>query len=490
MNLLKRLKQKLSNLPDLPGIYIFLDKSSNVLYVGKARSLKKRVKSYFTRSSYSPRIAELCREIADFKYFITKSEIDALILECNLIKRCRPRYNINYKDDKSYPFIQITKEKFPSISLVRIPPSAINNERCTMNKVLLFGPYPKVKIVKEALRKLRSIFPSRNCRREIREDKKTPLCLDYHIGLCCGPCQHKIGIEEYRRLVRSVILFLKGEKKGLVNELKRRMNKLSKELRFEEAAKIRNQLLGLEEIIGTGSVMLTSMPTKVPVPILQELQTTLNLPSTPVYIEGFDVSNIGGEFATGALVVFKDGVPYKNGYRHFSIKTVKGINDVEMLEEIVHRHYNNLIEEDEKFPDLILVDGGIGQLNAVSEVLKEFKLKIPVISLAKKFEEIFKKEDGNVRRIYLPLISPILHLLQHIRDEAHRFAVKYHKILRDKKMRESVLDEIPGIGERRKQKLLKHFGSIEKIKESSMEELKRLGIPSNVAQQILEPIGD
>ncbi|PIU51348.1 hypothetical protein COS91_04915 [Candidatus Desantisbacteria bacterium CG07_land_8_20_14_0_80_39_15] len=471
---------RLKDLPELPGIYVFFDKTGNVIYVGKARSLKKRVKSYFTRGSYSPRLAQLREEITNFKYFITKSEVDALILECNLIKRCRPKFNIDYKDDKSYPFIQITKEKFPSISLIRIPPSVADEVVYTSDDALLFGPYPKVKIVKEAIRKIRSIFPLRNCRRKIREDKKTPLCLDYHIGLCCGPCQNKIELEEYRRFVRKVILLLRGEKKGLVNDLKRGMDRLSRELKFEEAAKLKNQLLGLEEIIGTGGGLS---------PSLQELQSVLNLPFLPMRIEGFDVSNIGGEFATGALVIFQNGVPCKNGYRHFSIKTVHGINDVQMLAEIVRRTCSAAARPpDPSFllPDLILVDGGIGQLNAVSKVLEEYNFKIPVISLAKKLEEVFKKEHGKIQKLHLSLNSPVLHLLQHIRDESHRFAIKYHRILRDKEMKKSVLDEIPGIGEKRKQRLLKHFGSIEKIRESNIEELKELGIPSNIAQQILE----
>ena len=482
---MNKLEKKLKDLPESPGIYIFFDRTGDVLYVGKALSLKKRVRSYFTKSFHSPRIARLREKIADFKYSVTKSEVDALILECNLIKRYRPKYNIDYKDDKSYPFIKITKEPFPSISLVRIPSLATGHQTLITNN-FLFGPYPKVRIVKEAMRKIRSIFPLRSCHRVIRENKTTPFCLDYHIGLCSGPCQHKIEKDDYRRLVRGVILLLKGKKRGLVNELRHRMNKLSNELKFEEATRIRNQLLGLEEIIGLG--VPAGVPTRSVgrgLSPLKELRSALNLPSLPVYIEGFDVSNIGGEFATGALVVFQNGIPYKNGYRHFGIKTVEGINDVQMLAEVARRHYRNLMEEKERFPDLILVDGGVGQLNAVSAILNEFKLKIPIVSLAKRLEEVFKKEDGRVREIHLSLSSPALHLLQHIRDEAHRFALKYHKILRDREMKKSILDEISGIGEKRKQKLLKHFGSIEKIRKSSMEELRKIGIPSNLAKQIL-----
>ena len=480
--------------------------------------------------------------IVNFKYFITESEVDALILECNLIKKYRPEYNIDYKDDKSYPFIKITRESFPSISLVRIPPSFTNDYPTHAKRgcpatihEYLFGPYPKVKIVKEAMRKIRSIFPLRNCQREIREEKTTPLCLDYHIGLCAGPCEHKIAKEEYRKLVRGLTLLLKGEKKGLIRDLKRRMNELSRDLKFEEAARLRNQLLGLEELVGTGSVQsgwglshLTSSGTtrliggypdsalaKQSRP-LRELQFALNLPSLPVRIEGIDVSNIGGDFATGSLVIFNEGVPCKNDYRHFRIKSVEGINDVQMLAEVARRHYSSDImpEADPPeprwresgplqincsaprgypihhtmpllFPDLILVDGGIAQLNAVSKALEEFKLKIPIVSLAKRLEEVFKKEGGKVRKIYLSLSSPALHLLQHIRDEAHRFAIKYHKILRKKELRKSILDEIPGIGEKRKKILLKYFRSIEEIKKSSIDELKKLGIPSSIAWQIL-----
>jgi len=492
------LREKISSLPQAPGIYIMLDKKGNVLYVGKARSLKKRVSSYFTRGSSSLKTERLKEEIGDIKYFITKSEVDALILECSLIKRFHPPYNIDYKDDKSYPFIRITKELFPSISLVRIPPS-LTADYLSRENCILFGPYPKVKLVKEALRKIRKVFPLRSCTREIGQNKSAPLCLDYHVGLCAGPCQNLIEVGDYRALVRRVYMLLKGERRGLMKELRKKMYALSKQLKFEEAARIRNQLLGLEEITGTaesGSFTEAKTGGMCSLP-LQELQSALNLPSLPVHIEGLDISNLGGDFATGAVVVFKNGVPYKNGYRHFGIKTVQGVNDVQMLAEIARRHYSQIslsitcstaIHSAGSFllPDLILVDGGIGQLKAVSNVLKELKLKVPVISIAKKFEEVFKEENGRIKKILLSLTSPGLHLLQYIRDEAHRFAIKYHKILRDREMKKSVLDGIRGIGEKRKQKLLSHFGSIEKVMESSIEELKGLGIPEKIAQQILE----
>jgi len=413
---------------------------------------------------------------------------------------------------------------------------------------ILFGPFPKVKLVRTALRKIRRIFPVRGCAREISAEKTTPACLDLQVGLCSGPCQLRISAEEYQALTRGIYLLLKGEKKWLFRDLKRRMERFSKELRFEDAAKVRNQLLGLKGIVDAGqgeNAAFFGGPSykKHAGRMLEELKTALGLPGIPSYIEGLDISNIGGDYATGSVVAFKDGVPFKNGYRHFRIKTVRGSNDVEMLAEVAERRYKNspqsirpkqpwgetspclcagravhspqqeddntaqsskLKAQSEKksepydarrptsdgvYPDLVLVDGGIAQLNAVSAKLKELNVKIPLASIAKKFEEVFMDgcANGKARKICdLSMTSPALHLLQNVRDEAHRFAIRYHKILRGRDVSKSVLDGIKGIGEKRKKALLSRFGSVDGIREASVRELKKIGIPEKISEEIIE----
>jgi len=553
-NVKLQIKEKIKTLPEAPGVYVMFGKGGEVLYVGKARSLRKRVSSYFTRSKKAPKIERLTEEVEDIKFYPAKSEVDALILELGFIKRYRPPFNTAYKDDKSYPFIKITKEPFPSVSLVRLPPSSAvgslsaGHWPLATGNCILFGPFPKVKLVREALRKIRRIFPVRGCAREISDEKTTPACLDLQVGLCSGPCQLLISAEDYRVLAHGIYLLLKGEKKWLFRDLKRRMERLSKELRFEDAAKVRNQLLGLKGIVDAGqgeNAAFFGGPSykKHAGRMLEELKTALGLPGIPSYIEGLDISNIGGDYATGSVVAFKDGVPFKNGYRHFRIKTVRGSNDVEMLAEVAERRYKNspqsirpkqpwgetspclcagravhspqqeddntaqsskLKAQSEKksepydarrptsdgvYPDLVLVDGGIAQLNAVAAKLKELNVKIPLASIAKKFEEVFMGgcANGKARKICdLSMTSPALHMLQNVRDEAHRFAIRYHKILRGRDVSKSVLDGIKGIGEKRKKALLSRFGSVDGIREASVRELKKIGIPEKISEEIIE----
>ena len=511
---MSNIKDKAKDLPEKPGIYIMMDAKGDVLYVGKAISLKKRVSSYFFRSQDNPKTRELVGRIADIKYFTTKSEIDALILECSLIKRYRPKYNIEYIDDKSYPFIKITKDEFPSITVVRIPPSSVQS--LNSSDFILFGPYPKVDSMRETLHVICRVFPVRSCSRRINSAKKTKVCLDYHVGLCSGPCQHLIDREKYKALVKSIYILLKGEKIGLIKDLKKRMVRASKALHFEDAAKIRNQISGLMQLIDVSQSHSFLPGIRQPglnarrSGALQELKEKLKLDSVPQFVEGFDISNISGSFATGSVVVFKDGIPYKNGYRHFGIKTVKGANDVGMLAEIAERRYKfnksrqSTVHGQEKtvdrgpwtvdkntqteLPDLILVDGGVAQLKAVAAVIKGLNLKVPVISLAKKYEEIYTIDGSQIKKVYMPLVSAGLQLLQHVRDEAHRFAIQYHKLLRDKEINKSRLDEIKGIGMQRKKILFEHFGSLEAIREASVEDLKSIGIPSDIARQVLSMI--
>jgi len=476
------LKNKVKNLPQVPGIYIYFGKNHAVIYVGKARNLKRRVSSYFIKnSSHGPKIRQMVGKIEDIEFIATENEAKALILENKLIKKYLPKYNVAYKDDKSYPFISITKESFPRISFIRLPRALTENDPDISRKSFLFGPYPKVYVVKQAIKKICSIFPLRTCRKEIKKDKTDKPCLNYHIGICSGPCAAKITNAEYKNLVRNTILLLRGKKKKLLKSLREEMKDQSSLLKFEEAAKIRNQIFGLKQIVDVKNTGVKEDQRLV------ELKNSLNLKAIPEKIEGLDISNIAGKYSVGSVVVFKKGRPSNKDYRQFKIKTVSGVNDTQMIREIAKRRYRRIAGENPSdLPDLIVVDGGVGQLNALNDVLKELKLDVASIGLAKKMEEIFKQENAKIKKIVLENNSGALHLLQHLRDEAHRFAVRYHKILRHKALTKSFLDEIPGIGDKIKKKLINYFGSPLAIKKASFEELIKSGISKNIALKIFK----
>ncbi|MEA1965569.1 MAG: excinuclease ABC subunit UvrC [Candidatus Aerophobetes bacterium] len=591
MNLIEKVRE----LPDKPGIYVLKGKGGEVIYVGKAISLKKRVPSYFQKGTSSPRIDSLRSRVSDLEWLVTDSEAEAFLLESNLIKHYRPRYNIRLRDDKSYPYIKLTTfEPFPRLFLTRNPEEDGSQ---------YFGPYTDVKAARKILYLLHRFFPLRRCKGKFKFKEKP--CLNYHIKECSAPCVGKISQSDYSLLVKGVSLFLQGHYEALLSRLKEEMLQASQEEEFERAAKIRDCIRGIQRISQTQKV--TSFPgedkdliasvvarekvcilvfliregkivekkqfffiigeedkegemlsffihhyyaktsfipqeiliqseipelgkitewflqkkgkkVKLTVPkrekkaelmelakknaylvlrrereknkrrALWELKQYLNLKEEPWRIEGFDISNIQGKVATGSVVVFREGKAEKDGYRRFKIKNVKGIDDFAMLSEVIYRRYRRLVKEKLPLPQLILVDGGKGQVSSCVKVLKELNLEhIPLIGLAKGFEEVYLPYQS------LPLSisrdSAALKLLQEIRDETHRFARSYHIKRRRKRIKSSFFDGIPGIGERTKKLLLTHFKSISEIK--NIDELKKIpGIGEKTARKVLEYLNE
>jgi excinuclease ABC subunit C len=609
-----QLKEQLFSIPPKPGVYLMVDVNGKVIYVGKAVNLRNRVRSYFHASAdHSPKTHYLKQDIADLDFIVTASELEALILECNLIKKYQPRYNVRLKDDKRYPYIKITwQESYPRIFTVR---------RMQNDGAKYYGPFTATWAVSQTLDLLRKIFPYLSCKREITgQDKRA--CLYYHIGRCPGPCIGAVSQEEYRSLVNQICRFLEGKSEEIIDDLRSQMKAASERLEFERAAALRDQIVALERVTerqrivssaladedviafarqdgdacvqvffirrgkligreyfvleGTADedarlimtsfvkqfydkaayvpseVLLqsdideaiiiqswlrskrgTKVTLKVPrrgqkkelvqmaaenaaetlahlraqwlldegksVEALAELQEHLELAQPPARIECYDISNIQGKAATGSMVVFVKGVPRKSAYRRFKIRTVEGADDYAMMQEVLRRRFRRAAGETKKkgglaedkpwaiLPDLVVVDGGKGQLNAALEVMDEYGLReaVPVAGLAKEREEIFV--PGQPDPILLPRGSQGLFLMQRIRDEAHRFALQYHRRLREKKTLTSTLEEIPGIGPKRRQALFKHFGSLEGIREATVEELMAVpGMTRRTAEQVKE----
>lgn len=404
------LLNRLGDLPDQPGVYLFKDAQGRVLYVGKALSVRKRVSSYFhTPTGLAPRIQRLVPLIADVEVQSTASEAEALLLEAQLIKELRPKYNVAYRDDKSYPRLKLTDEPFPRLVVTR--DRQPDGSR-------YFGPYADAGLLRQARQFLRRVFPLRTC----RTFPKTP-CLEYHLGQCLAPCVGYINEASYQRIVDDLVAFLEGKRDGLLRDLARRMKQCSRDQRFEEAARLRDQIEALTSIIVAKEKSAQAGP-------LEQLQLALKLPVLPRRIEAFDISNLYGQFAVGSMVVFTDGKPHKAHYRHFKIKTVQGIDDTRMMREVIRRRYGGSLAQELPAPDLILVDGGKGQLGAALQELAALNLTTPALGLAKQFEQIVVP-DRRDPIVLLPT-SPVLHLIQHVRDEAHRFAIAYHRRLRAK----------------------------------------------------------
>lgn len=405
------IKQKIKMMPLTSGVYLMRNASGKVIYVGKAVSLRKRVLSYFRASQGSRSKTDLLvAEIADIDYIETASEAGALILEAGLIRQYGPKYNIELRDDKSYPLIEISGEKFPRITVER-PHVRKKGSR-------YYGPYVSVGLMREALTIIRRIFPFRTCQPFPNKE-----CLDRHIGLCDAPCIGKISQKEYAKNTRNVRLILEGKKDTLYRALKKEMEALSAARQFEEAAKVRDQLRAIGALYsGTTDINYYKEA--------EQLQRALELPRLPERIETFDISNTMGQQAAGSMVSFLHGKPDKQNYRRFRVKEAGGIDDFKMIAEVVRRRYRRLRDEGAVFPDLIVIDGGKGQLSAAAAELESLEVDIPIVSLAKREEEVFLPRKRNAAR--LPLDSLGLKLLQRTRDEAHRFAVSYHRKLRGK----------------------------------------------------------
>lgn len=409
------IKGKLKKIPKAPGIYMMKDSSGEVLYIGKAKDLSKRVASYFQdKRPRSARETSLLERVKDLEYILTTSEEEALIYEANLIKEKKPRYNVELKDDKSFPFLKLTmNEEFPRLIITR---------KKTDDGSRYFGPYTRVKLLRKALSVMKGIFPLRTCR-------KIPdhVCLSFHIGQCLGPCIKKISQKEYREILRQLVLFLEGGKATLLKELTQKMDRLAKEEKFEDALVIRNRISALSEVPGKKIRDYSGWGD-----VACKLKKILRLPRLPLNIEAFDVSNISGKEATGSMVYFHNGRPCKSNYRKFKIKGVKGIDDYAMIREIVRRRYKRLKEEGGAFPDLIIIDGGKGHLWAAYDELVRLNLRrIPLASIAKREERIYML--GSKASLDINRDSQLLYFIQQIRDEAHRFALKYHHKLRKKK---------------------------------------------------------
>jgi len=457
------IKKQLTSLPNNPGVYIFKTGKGKVLYVGKALFLKKRVNSYFRNVPLSGKIAQLICEIKKIDYIPTSNEAEALLLENSLIKHYNPKYNVMYRDDKSYPFLEVTNRKFPRINITRKK----NNKSS-----LYLGPFTNVKLLKEALIYLRRIIPFRTCK---NLPKKA--CLDYDINLCPAPCEEKITKTEYLKLIRNIKMYLQGKKAKLIKVLEQEMHHLSKKRKYEEALVVRDRIKALTRI--TSEVGLSP-----DIDILYRIKKSLKLSNLPDYIEAFDISNISGNQAVGSMVAFKKAYPYKNGYRRFKIKNILSLDDYKMIEEVLTRRYLRVLANRKKLPDLIVIDGGKGHLNVAVRSLKELGIdSIDIIAIAKRFDFIYYKSKNTIREYKLD--PDELKIIQHIRDESHRFAKTYHHVLRNKLIKASELDNIPGIGPKRKKVLLKTFGSIENIKNASVTKLANLGkIPPTVACKI------
>lgn len=403
-------KSKIDRLPLTSGVYLMRNADGQVIYVGKAVSLKKRVQSYFRQAKTISKTDFLVSEMTDLSWIDTASEAEALILESSLIKKHQPKYNIELRDDKSYPYIEVTSEDFPRITVVR------PREKNPVSKY--YGPYVNPRLIREALTIMRRVFHFRTC-----DHFPSQACLDYHIGLCDGPCEGRITKSEYRKMVRHVCLILEGKKDELYRTLTSEMEALARAQRFEEAARRRDQIRAI------GALYSSSQEINV-YKEAEQLERALGLTRRPDRIEAFDISNIMGQQSVGSMVAFLNGKPDKKNYRRFRIKSVKGIDDFQMMAEVVRRRYARLKAEGRTFPDLILIDGGKGQLSAAAEELERLQIVIPLAALAKRAEEIFV--PGRRRAITLPPSSLGLQLLERIRDEAHRFAVSYHRLLRGK----------------------------------------------------------
>ena len=594
----RRLKEKAASFPDSPGVYFMKNRNGRILYVGKAKNLTARVRSYVQRpEALDVKTLSLMRAAETIDYIATDTEIEALVLECTLIKEHRPRYNIRLKDDKRYPYLKLTVgERFPRLFLVR---------RVENDGAEYFGPFTDTSAVRRTLRTIRSIFPLRDCRGEGSGRIGGRECLNFHIGRCRAPCTGKITDEDYRALVEQVRLFLKGKGGRLRESIRGRMWRLAREKRYEEAAAARDQMAALEKIsqrqraatprgrdedyaalaregnLSYGVVMkiregmilgresfpvpanaaekdadvfeaffelyyysATDVPPRIYVPAplaeehlisdwlsaksgrrvkisvpkkgdkralldlalknavlqlatrarsktagdpaLRELKAALALPATPVRIEAYDISNIQGSAAVGSMVTFERGSPSKSGYRHFKIREIRGADDCAMMREVLLRRLAHLREGKERHPDLIMVDGGKGQVSAARSAMEELGVAgITVIGLAKRNEEIYV--EGRKEPLRLPRRSIALRLLQRVRDEAHRFAIEYHRKLRSKNAWRSELDEIPGIGEARRTALLVEFGSLEALKGASRRDIARVpGIGTTFAEKVYE----
>jgi len=423
--------EKVRAFPHAPGVYLMKDAAGRVIYVGKAKDLRSRAGSYFLKAAAEdPRTARLVREIRDVDYLEAESEVDALLVEARLIKDIQPKYNQVLKDGKTFPYLEIhTREDFPRVAFTREP-----KDRGTR----LYGPFANASGLRGAIQVLQKIFRFRTCTLDIREDDERwrwfRPCLLASIDQCSAPCNLRISKETYRKDVRRLQKFLEGNKRSLLAEMQREMEAAAADLRYEEAARLRDEIRLLETLDQRGELDTHVQPEVFPVDPkkgLVGLQKVLRLPEKPRSIEGVDVAHLAGTETVASLVQFIDGLPFKPGYKRYRIRSVEGPDDVASIREVVARRFKRLSDEGEVFPDLLLIDGGRGQLNAALAAFSSLEIDPPVVlSLAKRDEELFTA--GQDEPLRLSRHSYALRLLQYVRDEAHRFAQHYHHILRRK----------------------------------------------------------
>lgn len=425
--------EKVKTFPTTPGVYLMKDAQGRVIYIGKAKNLRARASSYFqATANRDQRIREWIGEVADIDHLPADGEVDALLMEARLIKDIQPKHNRSLKDDKSFPYLQITTgEDFPRVNFTRTPLDS---------GVKLYGPFPHAKSLRGAIQVLQRIFKFRTCSLDIQEGDPRwrwfRPCLLASIGQCTAPCNLRIDRETYRRDIRRLRLFLDGKKAAVLKEMNDEMREASKALQFEKAARLRDEIKLLENINLRGDLAKHAQPEVFyvdPSKGLKGLRKILHLDSVPRTIDGVDIAHLGGTETVGSLVTFVDGLPFKPGYRRYRIRTVKGVDDFASIREVVSRRIETLQERDEPFPDIFLIDGGKGQLNAALDAFDAKKIVPPtILSLAKREEEIYL--PGLSDPIVLSRRSYALRLLQYVRDEAHRFAQHYHHMLRNKRV--------------------------------------------------------
>lgn len=473
----QNLKNTIKNLPLRPGVYIMRDEEGNIIYVGKAKSLRKRVSSYFRHQGFaSPRLRKLVETIADISIIRTESEAEALIVESRLIKKYKPFFNIDLKMNERYPYIKITDETFPRLIITRHR----DNDGSTY-----LGPFISAKDVRALLRVAERYFPLRSCKSEVKPDKKRRPCLDYSLGRCLAPCAGLCSEAEYRERVDDVILLLTGKSSELVERIRKRMDEAALNLDFEKAARHRDAIRAIWRL--SRQRVASSLQEDIDIETwdaLNKLQNLLHMDILPWRIDGFDISHMSGHETYGVAVVFEQGVSNPSLYRRFKIRAVEGIDDFRSIEEVVKRRYTKVLENNEPLPQLILIDGGPVQLEFAKKALQDLDIiNIPVISLAKREELIYHNEKESPIR--LEWTDPVLQLLQRVRDESHRFAVKSHRRGRSVALTRSVLEEIPGVGKHTAAMLLSNFGSVKKIAVLSPDELMKVkGIGPALALKI------
>lgn len=476
-----------SEIPPKPGVYIYRDRFGKVIYVGKASNLRRRMSSYFQPSRVvraDAKLRSLIHSIAEFSYEVVRTEDEALILESQLIKSYAPYYNILMRDDKRYLLLKLDRsEKYPTLKLARIRKN---------DNAVYFGPFPKGSALRMTLEFLLGHFGLRACRNSEPDEETRKRCLKRIVHDCCAPCTGAVTQAEYLERVERTLAVLNGDLTGVIAAVKEKMQKYALEQKYEKAAHYRDVIANLETVFGRKNRTFErsflpgggSGPSSV-----AALAKALGLEKPPVSVIGFDISNILGKLAVASLVAFKNGKPDRDNYRRFRIKTVHQSNDFAMMHEVVTRHFSRLLEEERPLPDLVMVDGGKGQLSSAIDALVKIGCPpLPIIGLAERNEEIYI--PGRSEPIVLDRHNPALQMLQALRDEAHRFAITYHRELRNKRIEQSVLDEIPGIGEQRKRQLLRSFGSLRELKkaDAALIALKVPGIGESLAQAIVDKL--